>query len=336
MHGRNRHNRHFQGMPRIFRLRRLREGERGLAGAARRPLRSLRGACRRTPSGIDSSEQLEALGGFFAERAGLLPADRGFAAKERRVFSCDGKQNASSGAGGAAKVDAAGAFDSKTGAAPAQILINEKTNETAAMPTPLSNIGSDAEGSIITADAPDAQKEAAKCIKEAKADYLLAIKANAGEIFGDIAVFFDMGAAIEIGTGRVEVLNKDIRSLRWVSKRGSNIEIRDYFMAECPKCLFNASSWEGLKPIAVEAETKVDKFGKTAYTAGFYISSLDGMREAARAARLRWGAGSGPRWHPGRPPWRRQVQGSRKRGSGPAPGIEIHSFKRIAIRHWIL
>ncbi|MDR1538832.1 MAG: hypothetical protein LBU32_12715 [Clostridiales bacterium] len=55
------------------------------------------------------------------------------------------------------------AFDSKTGAAPAQILNNEKTNETAVMPTPLSNIGSGAEGSTAAADAPDARKEAAKC-----------------------------------------------------------------------------------------------------------------------------------------------------------------------------
>jgi hypothetical protein len=60
------------------------------------------------------------------------------------------------------------------------------------MPTPLSNIGSGAEGSAAAADA---QKEAAKGAEEAKADYLLAIKANAGEIFGDIAVFFDMGAS---------------------------------------------------------------------------------------------------------------------------------------------
>ncbi|MDR1537224.1 MAG: hypothetical protein LBU32_04380, partial [Clostridiales bacterium] len=127
------------------------------------------------------------------------------------------KRNASPGAGGAAKPDAAGAFDSKAGAAPAQILINEKTNETAAMPTPLSNIGSGAEG---PAAAADAREEAAKGAEGAKADYLLAIKANAGGIFGDIAVFFDMGAAIEIGAGRVEVLNKDIRSLRWVSKIG--------------------------------------------------------------------------------------------------------------------
>jgi hypothetical protein len=59
-------------------------------------------------------------------------------------------------------------------------------------------------------------------------------------------------------------------------------------MAECPKRLFNASSWEGLKSIAVEAETKVDKFGKTAYTVRFYISSLDDIREAARAARMHW------------------------------------------------
>jgi hypothetical protein len=124
----------------------------------------------------------------------------------------------------------------------------------------------------------------------------LAIKANAGEIFGDIAVFFDIGAAIEIGEGRFEVLNKDMRSFGWVSKRGSNIEAGGYFMAECPKRPFSASGWEGLKPIAVQVEAKIDKFGKTLYTAGFYISSLDGMREAAR---MRWGAGNGPRWHPG-------------------------------------
>jgi hypothetical protein len=68
----------------------------------------------------------------------------------------------------------------------------------------------------------------------------LAIKANAGEIFGDIAVFFYMGAAIEIGAGRVEALSKGMRSPGWVSKRGSNIETGDYFMAECPKRPFNA------------------------------------------------------------------------------------------------
>ncbi|MDR1538906.1 MAG: hypothetical protein LBU32_13100 [Clostridiales bacterium] len=36
------------------------------------------------------------------------------------------KRSASPGAGGAAKADTAGAFGSKTGAAPAQVLINEK------------------------------------------------------------------------------------------------------------------------------------------------------------------------------------------------------------------
>jgi hypothetical protein len=39
------------------------------------------------------------------------------------------------------------------------------------------------------ADAPDTQTAAAKCIREAKADCLLAIKANAGAIFDGIAVY---------------------------------------------------------------------------------------------------------------------------------------------------
>ncbi|MDR1539546.1 MAG: hypothetical protein LBU32_16405 [Clostridiales bacterium] len=178
-------------------------------------------------------------------------------------------------------------------------MINEKADETAAMPTSLSNIGSDAEGPAAAADAPDARKEAAKYAEEAKADYLLAIKASAGEIFGDIAAFSGMGTAIEIGTGRFDVLNKDMRSPEWVSKKGYSIEAGGNFMAECPKRPFNDESWEGLKPIAVEVETKINKFDKSAYCTGFYISSLDGMREAERAARLRWGAGSGPRWHLG-------------------------------------
>jgi hypothetical protein len=55
-----------------------------------------------------------------------------------------------------------------------------------------------------------------------------------------------MGAAIEIGTGRFEVLNKDIRSPGWVSKMDSNIEARDYFMSECPKRPFNASNVEAV------------------------------------------------------------------------------------------
>jgi hypothetical protein len=40
------------------------------------------------------------------------------------------------------------------------------------------------------------QKAAAKCTEEAKAYCLLAVKANAGDIFGDIAAYSGVGAAI--------------------------------------------------------------------------------------------------------------------------------------------
>jgi hypothetical protein len=62
----------------------------------------------------------------------------------------------------------------------AKILNIEKNNETAETPSPLSKIGSDAEGSTAAIDEPDAQKVAAKCTEEVKAGYLLAIKANVG------------------------------------------------------------------------------------------------------------------------------------------------------------
>ncbi|MDR1541108.1 MAG: hypothetical protein LBU32_24550 [Clostridiales bacterium] len=105
-------------------------------------------------------------------------------------------------------------------------------------------IGVDAEGPAAASNASDAQIEVAKCIREAKGDCLLAIKANAGAIFDDIAAYFDMDAAIEIGAGRLEIINKDIWSHRWVSKRNSSIEIREYYVAEAPGYLFNDSSWD--------------------------------------------------------------------------------------------
>jgi hypothetical protein len=64
----------------------------------------------------------------------------------------------------------------------------------------------------------------AKCLREGKAGCILAIKAVVGAIFDCIAVYSGMGMVNEIGTGRFEILSKDIRSLRWVSTRSSDTE----------------------------------------------------------------------------------------------------------------
>ncbi|MDR1542503.1 MAG: hypothetical protein LBU32_31905 [Clostridiales bacterium] len=72
--------------------------------------------------------------------------------RKKRIFSRDGRQNAPSGASGAAATGIPGASGSKAGAALA----------------PFSKIAAGAEGSAFTADALNAQAEIAKCIIEAK------------------------------------------------------------------------------------------------------------------------------------------------------------------------
>jgi hypothetical protein len=163
---------------------------------------------------IDANSVLQCLGGFFAERVERLLAARGVAPEEKRVISCDGKQNLSSGLGGVKKANILSAFDSETGAVLAQELIEEKTNEITAMPDLIAHVGEAANGAIFTWDALNTTAKIVEEVIKAQGNYGGAIKGDAGLIYGDAAAFFDMAAGIGAGTGKAIALNKGVSTLR--------------------------------------------------------------------------------------------------------------------------
>lgn len=73
--------------------------------------------------------------------------------------------------------------------------VADKSNEITAIPKVLNAI--DIEGSTVTIDAIGCQKEVAELIRDEKGDYLLAVKANQGDLFQEIKENFTYFPAIQ-------------------------------------------------------------------------------------------------------------------------------------------
>jgi len=87
------------------------------------------------------------------------------------------------------------AWDHANGLMLGQIAADEKSNEIPAVPALLELL--DVEGATVSLDAMHCQKDTAQAIRDAGADYLLAVKANQKTLHEDIRLFFD--DAIEQG-----------------------------------------------------------------------------------------------------------------------------------------
>lgn len=81
------------------------------------------------------------------------------------------------------------AWDQANGLMLGQIAVDEKSNEITAVPALLELL--DVQGAVVSLDAMHCQKQTAQAIREAGADYLLAIKDNQKALKEDVKLFFD-------------------------------------------------------------------------------------------------------------------------------------------------
>jgi len=81
------------------------------------------------------------------------------------------------------------AWATNTGLVIGQTKVNEKTNEIKAIPVLLDLLV--LKGCIVTIDAMGCQREIAKKIIENKADYVLSLKGNQGNLLDDIRFYFE-------------------------------------------------------------------------------------------------------------------------------------------------
>lgn len=170
-----------------------------------------------------------------------------------------------------------------------QVKVADKSNEITAIPALLELL--DLAECIITIDAMGTQTEIAAQIYNAKADYVLALKANHPTLHAQVKAWFEQ--AIAQGFEGVN-FSYDER----VEKGHHRIEKRQVWsvpVSQLPP-LHNQDDWVGLQTVVMVVRVR-HLWNKTTREVQFYLTSLESdARKLGLAIRLHWGVENGLHW----------------------------------------
>lgn len=138
-----------------------------------------------------------------------------------------------------------------------ELAVNEKSNEITAIPELLDLI--DVEGDIVTIDAMGCQSDIAAKIREAGADYVLALKDNHPTLHEDVAVYFDWiekeqpkseatkyyKSKAEKGHGRIETREILTASADWLEGKDNWADIQTLIRYRCTREI------DGVKTVSI-------------------------------------------------------------------------------------
>jgi predicted transposase YbfD/YdcC len=205
------------------------------------------------------------------------------------VFAVDGKtarrsHNRSKGLGALHSVSV---WASEFGLSLGQVACAEKSNEITAIPELLRLV--DIKGAIITIDAMGTQKAIAEQIIDSKADYVLALKGNQGNLYQEVIDHINEQSENDFAnvTARRHVTKE---------KKHGRIETRTYIQMPVPKDLPGLELWKGLTSIGVVVSECI-RNGKETVEVRYYISSLAvSVKKFAHAIRSHWGIENTCHW----------------------------------------
>jgi predicted transposase YbfD/YdcC len=168
-----------------------------------------------------------------------------------------------------------------------QVVVDQKSNEITAIPKLLELL--DVSGCLVTIDAMGCQVEIASKIIEAKADYVLAVKANQPTLHEGIVEFFlDQ---MEDDFARVKVSRHETKE----HGHGRD-EHRTYYVCDVPDDLPDRARWKGLKRIGVAIGDTV-RGGKPCDDVRYYILSRElNARSFGAAVRGHWSIENSLHW----------------------------------------
>lgn len=159
--------------------------------------------------------------------------------------------------------------------------VPEKGNEITVIPELLATL--DTAGATITIDAMGAQKHIAWSIREAHADYLLALKANHPGLHDDVRWLFEQHEG----------------EAHWVtsSKGHGRLETREWWLLSNLEFLSSEqiSDWRDLKGVLRVRSTRTIK-DETSVQDRYYLTSLTSVEQAAFASRAHWGIENELHW----------------------------------------
>jgi predicted transposase YbfD/YdcC len=208
---------------------------------------------------------------------------------DRPVLAIDGKTNRRSHdkAKGLGALHAVSVWASQLGLSLGQVACDDKSNEITAIPELLKLI--DIKGAIITIDAMGTQKEIARQIVDAEADYLLALKGNQGTLHA--AVIDYLGQHLDDDFAGIGARRHTV-----TETLHGKTETRFYTQFPVPKDLPMLDDWAGLKTIGM-ATRWYEKNGEQYSDVRYYISTLEmGVKRFAGAARGHWGVENTCHW----------------------------------------
>jgi predicted transposase YbfD/YdcC len=179
-----------------------------------------------------------------------------------------------------------------------QLKVADKSNEITALPKLLRAL--ELSGCIVTVDAMGTQKQIAKEIKEADADYVMALKGNHAVVHEEVKSFLDAtvaeAAATRPPSARPSSAVTGLATLQTVEKDHGRQETRRYFQSAALDWFADRAQWEGLQTVGmVEAAREVG--GKTTVERRYYLSSLPvGIETFAKAVRGHWAVENSLHW----------------------------------------
>lgn len=177
------------------------------------------------------------------------------------------------------------AWATESGLLLGQRKVRDKSNEITVVPELLR--GLELAGCIVTADALHCQKEIAREIIEADADYVLALKGNQGTAFQEVKSFLNEA---------IEREEKHLVFAETVDKEHGRLEVRRYWQSEQLDWFAGRKEWEGLRSVGMVEARRTHK-GRESVERRYYLSSLPAEAiRFARAVRGHWGVENSLHW----------------------------------------
>lgn len=173
-----------------------------------------------------------------------------------------------------------------------QVKVDEKSNEITAIPKLLEVL--EIEGCIVTIDAMGCQKEIAGNIKDAGADYVLALKGNHAVVHSEMREYFD--DVIPAGSDKNTPLPDGMDFYETVEKDHGRVETRRYWQTNDIDWFADKKLWAGLKSVGlVESIREVND--QVSSERRLYLSSLEvDARRFGQAVRGHWGVENPLHW----------------------------------------
>lgn len=176
-----------------------------------------------------------------------------------------------------------------------QVEVPDKTNEITALPKLLRAL--ELSGCIVTLDAMGCQKEIAREIKEADAEYVLALKGNQGQCYEEIKSYLNDAVARHEEKTPAQKNRVPLAYYETVEKDHGRLETRRYWQSGDLNWFADQGQWAGLRSVGlVESVRQVGEAAPTVERR-YYLSSLGvDVEQFARAVRGHWAIENSLHW----------------------------------------